>query len=152
MNKNTMPPEGRISEQTRDLAGSPDTACCAIFILGVPVNDAGAFKVDIGELDSEGRIIRFGSSIRTEASSSKTRELIEVFLESVKLSSDRVRESLLQKVRYLPIPESDGRMLDFGFIVPVQIELGDVIHAKGLAAYLNVDVHNGGSSNSLHNV
>jgi len=118
----------------------------------VSVSDGGAFKVDVGELNAEGSIIRFASSVWNSGLSRKRSELLEVFLESVKFSSDRVREILLDKVRDLPILEGDGRMLDFGFIVPVQINLGDVIHAKGLAAYLNVDVHGGDSSNFLHNV
>ena len=125
---------------------------CAIFIFGRPVSDDGAFTVDFGELDAQGSIIRFASTVRNSRSSGKRQELLEVFLESVKFSSDRVRKVFLEKVRHLPILEDDGRMLNFGFIIPLQIELGDVVHAKGLAAYLNVDVHGGDSLNSLHNV
>jgi hypothetical protein len=127
------------------------STCCAIFIFGRPVSDERAFTIDVGELDAQGSIIRLASTVRNSGSSGKRQELIEVFFESVKFSSDRVRKVFLEKVRHLPILESDGSMLNFGFIIPVQIELGDVVHAKGLAAYLNVNVHGGDSSKFLHN-
>jgi len=96
-----------------------------------------------------------GSILATWSSSSiwwdpcKVKESLVKFLSGVKLTELGVMDVLFEKVRNLPILEGDGCMLDFGFVVPFNVELNDVRNIKGLATYIKLGSH---SRISLQNI